>query len=195
MKRLFDLIFAASGAFLLSPFLLAAAICIKLDSPGPALFRQVRVGKDGKTFRLAKFRTMHVGAEKMGPQITVGEDPRITRLGAVLRKTKIDEFPQLLNVIRGEMSLVGPRPEVPKYVDLYSEEQRKVLRLVPGITDPASIAYRRESELLEQARDPLQTYVEEIMPDKIRINLDYASSANVWTDFRVILRTLSRLLS
>ena len=195
MKRTFDLIFAIPGALILSPFLLAAALFVKMDSPGPALFRQVRVGKDGRLFQLAKFRTMHVDAEKMGPQITVGRDPRITRVGAILRKTKIDEFPQLINVIRGEMSLVGPRPEVPKYVDLYSKEQRQVLSLMPGITDPASIQYRHESEVLEASDDPLKTYVEEIMPDKIQINLEYASESNVITDFIIVIKTLTALFS
>lgn len=142
-----------------------------------------------------KFRTMVVDAEKKGNLLTVGGDPRITKSGRLLRKFKLDELPQLINVIKGEMSLVGPRPEVEKYVNLYTNEQREVLNLYPGITDPASIEYVNESELLAQSSDPEKLYVEKIMPEKIRINLEYARKASWWTDFLVIVKTLARIIS
>ena len=192
-KRLFDLFFCIPGVILLGHFFLVIAWFIRLDSPGPAFFRQVRIGRNGKRFRLLKFRTMRVDAEKTGPPLTAGKDPRITRVGAILRKTKIDELPQLFNILSGDMSLVGPRPEVPDYVALYSSSHRRVLDLIPGITDLASIKYRNESELLAQSTDPVKTYVDEIMPEKIRINLSYASKATVWGDFLIILKTLGTL--
>lgn len=166
---------------------------IKLDDKGPVFFRQERVGYKGRPFRIWKFRTMVVDAEKIGKPLTVGRDPRITRVGYWLRKFKLDELPQLFNVLVGEMSLVGPRPEVPKYVALYTPEQRKVLDLVPGITDPASIKYRDESEILGRSPDPDRTYLEEIMPEKIRLNLEYAAHATVWSDFIIVLKTLFRV--
>jgi lipopolysaccharide/colanic/teichoic acid biosynthesis glycosyltransferase len=193
-KRLFDLLCTIPGFLLLSPFFYLAALAIKVDSPGPVFFRQVRVGQKGRYFRLIKFRTMVVNAEKMGPQITVGRDPRITGLGRLLRKVKVDELPQLFNVLAGDMSLVGPRPEVPRYVSLYSQPQKRVLELMPGITDPASIKYRHESEILAQSPDPEMTYVEAIMPEKIQINLAYAVEATVFSDFKVVMKTLQRLI-
>lgn len=193
-KRLFDLLFSIPGFLLLSPFFYLAALAIKLDSPGPVFFRQVRVGQKGQYFRLIKFRTMAVNAEKMGPQITVGRDPRITRLGRLLRKAKVDELPQLFNVLAGDMSLVGPRPEVPSYVGLYSQPQKRVLELMPGITDPASIKYRHESEILAESPAPEKTYIEVIMPEKININLAYGLEATVFSDFKVVLKTLQRLI-
>lgn len=189
-KRAFDLFWALLGLALLSPVLLAVAAAVKLEDGGPVFFRQVRVGQGGRLFRIWKFRTMGVDAERRGAAITVGEDPRITKVGRRLRDLKLDELPQLLNVAAGEMSLVGPRPEVPKYVDHYTEAQRAILDLRPGITDLASIKYRRESELLARAEDPEATYLREIVPDKIRINLAYAAQAGLWSDFRVILATL-----
>ena len=190
MKRTFDMIWATVGLLLLWPLFLFVGLLIKLEDGGSIFFRQRRVGRHGHTFRMWKFRTMLVDAELKGSALTVGRDPRITRVGHWLRATKIDELPQLLNVWTGEMSLVGPRPEVQKYVDLYSVGQRQVLGLRPGITDLASVKYRRESDLLAASSDPDRTYVEEIMPEKIRINLEYAAQASAWKDFRVILLTL-----
>ena len=190
VKRTFDMIWATVGLLLLWPLFLFVGLLIKLEDGGSIFFRQRRVGRHGHTFRMWKFRTMLVDAELKGSALTVGRDPRITRVGHWLRATKIDELPQLLNVWTGEMSLVGPRPEVQKYVDLYSVGQRQVLGLRPGITDLASVKYRRESDLLAASSDPDRTYVEEIMPEKIRINLEYAAQASAWKDFRVILLTL-----
>lgn len=196
-KRIFDLIFTVPGLIVLLPFFIIIAVWVKMDSIGPVFYRQERVGRSGKLFRIYKFRTMVVDAHKTGRAITVGEDPRITRSGAVLRKYKLDELPQLINVVKGQMSLVGPRPEVPHYVNMYTPEQRAVLEIMPGITDPASIKYRNENELLAAATDaegmavdPEYIYVHEIMPDKIKINLDYAARANVFSDFEIIIRTI-----
>jgi lipopolysaccharide/colanic/teichoic acid biosynthesis glycosyltransferase len=196
-KRIFDLIFTVPGLIVLLPFFIIIAVWVKMDSIGPVFYRQERVGRSGKLFRIYKFRTMVVDADKTGRAITVGEDPRITRSGAVLRKYKLDELPQLINVVKGQMSLVGPRPEVPHYVNMYTPEQRAVLELMPGITDPASIKYRNENELLAAATDadgievdPEYIYVHEIMPDKIKINLEYAAKANVVSDFGIIIRTI-----
>ena len=192
-KRVFDLFFAIIGLLVLSPFLVVVAIVVRLSSPGPALFRSRRAGRFGKEFFLLKFRTMTKDAPQSGPAITIGKDHRITRLGGILRRTKIDELPQLLNVIKGEMSLVGPRPEVPEYVRFYTPEQRAVLDLVPGMTDPASIKYALENDLLAKSSNPHSDYVNGIMPDKIRMNLEYAARANLWTDTRVILTTFARI--
>jgi lipopolysaccharide/colanic/teichoic acid biosynthesis glycosyltransferase len=196
-KRIFDLIFTVPGLIVLLPFFVLIALWIKLDSKGPVLYRQERVGRHGKTFGIYKFRTMVENADKIGGAITIGNDPRITKVGRFLRKYKIDELPQLINVLKGEMSLVGPRPEVIKYVNIYTSEQREVLNLIPGITDPASIKYRNENILLAASRDtyeasydPEQVYIQEIMPDKIRINLEYASRATVLTDFKVVIKTI-----
>ncbi|MDH7578545.1 MAG: sugar transferase [Bacillota bacterium] len=192
-KRAFDLFWATLGLLMLSPLFVVIAVLIKLEDKGPVFFRQERVGYRGKSFRIWKFRTMVIDAEKCGGQLTVGRDPRITRVGYWLRKTKLDELPQLINVLLGEMSLVGPRPEVPLYVSLYTPEQRRVLDLVPGITDPASITYRNESEVLARSGYPEQKYIEEIMPEKIRINLNYAAKATVWSDIWVIIQTIFSL--
>lgn len=192
-KRAFDLFWAVLGMLFLWPLFLVIALLIKLEDGGPVFFRQERVGYLGKLFQIWKFRTMVVNAERFGGQLTVGEDRRITRVGHWLRDLKLDEFPQLFNVLRGEMSFVGPRPEVLKYVEIYTTEQRRVLELVPGITDMASIKYRRESELLAQATDPERVYITRIMPDKIALNLAYAAQANVWRDLMVILKTLGSL--
>lgn len=175
MKRLFDIIASGCGLLVLSPVLILVAIWIKLDSKGPVFFRQVRVGRYGKDFRIFKFRSMRVGSDK-GSQITVGgHDSRITRSGYFIRKTKIDELPQLINVFMGDMSLVGPRPEVRHYVDMWTPEQMHVLDVRPGITDPASIRYRNENELLEKAEDPEKKYIEVIMQDKIKLYLEYVA--------------------
>ncbi len=196
-KRIFDLIFTVPGLIVLLPFFVLIALWIKLDSKGPVFYRQERVGRYGETFKIYKFRTMVKNADKIGGAITIGDDPRITKSGKFLRKYKIDELPQLINVLKGEMSLVGPRPEVIKYVNLYTSEQKEVLNLMPGITDPASIKYRNENILLAASRDtyeasydPEQVYIQEIMPDKIRINLEYASRATIFTDFKVIVKTI-----
>ncbi|MBC7363280.1 MAG: sugar transferase [Candidatus Aminicenantes bacterium] len=194
-KRAFDFIFSTLGLVFLFPFFLIIALMIKIEDGGPVLFIQKRVGYKGRPFFMYKFRTMVVDAEKKGNLLTVGGDPRITKSGRLLRKFKLDELPQLINVIKGEMSLVGPRPEVEKYVNLYTNEQREVLNLYPGITDPASIEYVNESELLAQSSDPEKLYVEKIMPEKIRINLEYARKASWWTDFLVIVKTLARIIS
>jgi len=194
-KRAFDFIFSTLGLVFLFPFFLIIALMIKIDDGGPVLFIQKRVGYKGRPFFMYKFRTMVVDAEKKGNLLTVGGDPRITKSGRLLRKFKLDELPQLINVLKGEMSLVGPRPEVEKYVNLYTNEQRKVLNLYPGITDPASIEYVNESELLAQSSDPEKLYVEKIMPEKIVLNLEYARQASWWTDFLVIIKTLARIIS
>jgi lipopolysaccharide/colanic/teichoic acid biosynthesis glycosyltransferase len=193
LKRLFDLVCAGVGLVVLWPFLVVIGILIKLDDGGPAFFRQERIGHQGRPFLMWKFRTMKVNADKVGGPLTVGADPRVTRIGQWLRKLKLDELPQLLNVVAGDMSLVGPRPEVARYVDLYTVEQRKVLELLPGITDPASVKYRNESELLGQSDAPEHLYVQEIMPEKIRINLEYARRATLLSDIMVILSTFVKV--
>ena len=191
-KRLFDIVCAGLGLLLLAPLLLVLAVWIKLDSPGPVLFRQQRVGRHGKPFLIHKFRTMQVKNE--GSQITVGADPRVTRAGLLLRRTKLDELPQLWDVLRGAMSLVGPRPEVPRYVALYPTELRElVLSVRPGITDPASLRFRNESELLAKAADPEREYVEVVMPAKLRAAADYVREATLASDLRLMWRTLATI--
>ena len=193
-KRLFDLLCAVLGLGLLSPLLLLIALWIKLDSPGPVMFRQERVGRYGRPFFIHKFRTMRVDAPALGPQITIGADPRITRSGRWLRASKLDELPQLWDVLRGEMSLVGPRPEVPRYVALYPAELRElVLSVRPGITDPASLSFRHESELLAAAADPEREYVEVVMPAKLRLSAGYVRGAGLLSDLKLILATLGAL--
>jgi lipopolysaccharide/colanic/teichoic acid biosynthesis glycosyltransferase len=192
-KRTLDLVGAGAGVVLLSPVFLVVALLVKAEGGGPVFFRQERVGYRGRPFRIWKFRTMVPGAEARGLPLTVGRDVRVTRLGAWLRRLKLDELPQLFNVLVGDMTLVGPRPEVPRYVASYGLEQRRVLELVPGVTDEASLRYLDESAMLAAAADPEQMYVSEIIPEKIRLNLAYAAHATVWTDLRVILSTLRRL--
>jgi lipopolysaccharide/colanic/teichoic acid biosynthesis glycosyltransferase len=193
-KRLFDILCAGLGLLLLSPLLLVVAAWVKLDSRGPVMFRQERVGRFGRSFRIHKFRTMRVDAPTLGPQITVGDDARITRSGRWLRASKVDELPQLWDVLRGAMSLVGPRPEVPRYVALYPAELRAlVLSVRPGITDPASLSFRNESELLAQAEDPEREYVEVVMPMKLRLAADYVRNASLGGDIRLILATLGAI--
>jgi lipopolysaccharide/colanic/teichoic acid biosynthesis glycosyltransferase len=193
-KRLLDVLVAAGGLLVLAPLFAVVALAIWAADRGPVFYVQERIGLGGRTFGLWKFRSMRVGADRQGPLVTVGGDPRVTRIGLWLRRFKIDELPQLLNVLRKEMSLVGPRPEVPRYVALYSPEQRAVLNLVPGITDPASVEFSREEEILRRAEDPERHYVEVVMPYKIELNLEYAKRATVWTDFGLILRTLRVIL-
>jgi len=192
-KRCLDLILTILGLLVIWPVLFVVALLIKLRDAGPVFFRQERVGRGGRLFRIWKFRTMVVDAEKRGASLTVGQDPRITRMGHWLRKSKLDELPQLFNVLCGEMSLVGPRPEVPRYVAMYTPEQRQVLALTPGITDLASIKYRNESDLLAHADDAERVYIEEVMPEKIAINLEYAKHSHIGSDCAVILNTLSKL--
>ncbi len=190
-KRLFDLFWTVPGLIILSPLFLAVAVWIKIDSPGPVFFRQVRVGRFEKSFLIYKFRTMVTDAERKGLPLTTGKDPRITRAGEFLRRTKIDELPQLINVVKGDMSLVGPRPEVPKYVACYPEEAKsKIFTLQPGITDYAAIEFRNENELLERSKNPEKTYIEEILPEKLKLYLKYADERSLWVDFKLILDTI-----
>lgn len=193
MKRLFDIISCTIAAIVLLPFELVIALCIVCGSKGGVFYKQIRVGKDNKDFKLLKFRTMRPNADKQGLLITVGEDQRITKIGHFLRKYKIDELPQLLNIIKGDMSVVGPRPEVRRYVDLYDERQRRVLTVRPGLTDYASIEYISESELLAQSSDPEKTYIEEIMPAKLELNLKYIERQSVGEDIKLIFRTLGKI--
>ena len=193
-KRLFDVLAAAGGLLLLAPALLAIALWIRLDSPGPALFRQRRVGRHGRHFDIYKFRTMAARPDE-GRQLTVGLDPRITRAGRFLRRTKLDELPQLLNVLEGTMSLVGPRPEVPRYVDRYPPAVRRtVLSVAPGITDLAAILYKDESDILGRAQDPERAYVETILPVKLEYYQRYVRERSFWLDLRIIFRTLAAIL-
>ena len=194
-KRLFDLFFTLPGLMLLSPLFVIIAIWIKIDSPGPIFFRQERVGKHGKLFRIFKFRTMCVNAEMKGRQITVGVDPRITNSGLLLRKYKLDELPQLLNVLIGNMSLVGPRPEVPRYINLYPNDVRdKVLSVNPGITDYTSIEFKDENHILGLSNDPDKTYIEEILPIKQTYYLRYINERSMLIDFVIILRTIKAIV-
>jgi lipopolysaccharide/colanic/teichoic acid biosynthesis glycosyltransferase len=189
LKRAFDATAAALGLVVLSPVLLLAAAAIRLTSPGPVLFRQERVGRDFRPFRICKFRTMRVGPPP-AVQVTAGDDPRITPVGRVLRRFKVDELPQLLNVLRGEMSLVGPRPEVPKYVQMFAKEYAAILRVRPGITDPASLLFRDEAALLGRSPDPERTYIEEVLPQKLRLAAEYVAGASFTGDLGLIFRTL-----
>ncbi len=195
MKRIFDVTASGLGLLLLSPLFLIVAIWIRLDSPGPVFYRQTRVGRYNKDFRLLKFRSMRIGSDKKGLITVGGRDPRVTRSGYWIRKYKLDELPQLINVFKGDMSLVGPRPEVRKYVDLYTPEQLHVLDVRPGITDMASIRYRNENELLEQAADPEQFYRDTVMQDKLRINLKYVSDHSFFKDIKIILMTFKAVVT
>lgn len=193
-KRIFDLLFAFVGVIVLLPLFLAIAVWIKLDSPGPVFFRQTRIGQFGREFTIYKFRTMVANAEALGKQITATDDQRITRSGKFIRRYKLDELPQLFNVFKGEMSLVGPRPEVPKYVALYMPEQRLVLEVSPGITDLASLKFRNESDLLAGVPNPEELYIQEIMPQKLELNLKYIAQASLRFDLLIILKTLWQVL-
>lgn len=195
MKRIFDVTASGLGLLLLSPLFLIVAIWIRLDSPGPVFYRQTRVGRYNKDFRLFKFRSMRIGSDKKGLITVGGRDPRVTRSGYWIRKYKLDELPQLINVFKGDMSLVGPRPEVRKYVDLYTPEQLHVLDVRPGITDMASIRYRNENEMLEQAADPEQFYRDTVMQDKLRINLEYVSDHSFFKDIKIILMTFKAVVT
>lgn len=192
--RLLDIVLSLLGLFFLLPIFVILAVWIKFDSQGSIFFRQIRVGKDGRDFRIYKFRTMIVNAEKMGI-ITIGErDPRITNSGYFLRKYKLDELPQLINVLKGEMSFVGPRPEVRKYVEMYNQEQLKILTVKPGITDYASIEYINEDEILGKSFNPEKTYIEEIMPQKIKYNMKYINNKTVIEYFKIIFLTIIKII-
>lgn len=190
MKRALDVALATVGLVVTSPIVLVAAIAVKLDSPGPALYNGVRVGRDGRTFQIHKLRTMRMSA---GPSVTAGDDLRITRTGRFLRRTKLDELPQLFNVLKGDMSLVGPRPEDPKYVAMYTPEQRRVLAVRPGITGPAVLAYINEEELL-RGEDVESAYVTRVMPAKLELDLKYVADASLGGDLRILGRTVARVL-
>lgn len=193
MIRFFDILFSAIGLILLSPLFVLLAICIKLDSKGTVFYRQTRVGQNSIDFRIYKFRSMCSGADKKS-LITIGQkDARVTRVGSFIRKYKLDELPQLINVFIGDMSLVGPRPEVRKYVGLYTEEQKKVLSVRPGITDYASIEYVDENTLLGQSQNPEKTYIEQVMPDKIRYNMKYINHQTVGEYFKIIFLTIYKI--
>lgn len=194
MIRLCDIVFSAIGLLLLSPLFLIVYILIRCESKGGGFYCQQRVGKDGRLFGLYKFRSMRTGSDKKGLITVGGHDSRITRMGYFIRKYKIDELPQLWNVLKGDMSLVGPRPEVKKYVDLYTEEQRRVLSVRPGITDYASIEYVDENEILGKADDPDRVYVEEIMPAKIKLNMRYIENRNLNEYFKIIGLTFINIL-
>lgn len=195
LKRVMDLFFSFFGLVILSPVFLVIAIWIKIDSKGPVFYRQVRVGKNMEPFKIFKFRTMVHDPHDKGLQLTTSDDKRITRSGRFLRKTKLDELPQLINVLTGEMSLVGPRPEVPKYVGYYPEDVRKiVLSVPPGITDRASLEYKNENELLNLSNDPEQTYINEILPIKLRYYLEYVKNRSLLMDIKIILDTLKELI-
>ena len=195
MKRLFDIIASGCGLLVLSPVFLIMAIWIRLDSKGPIFYRQGRVGRYNKDFRIFKFRSMRVGADK-GSLITIGgRDPRITRSGYFIRKYKLDEFPQLINVFIGDMSLVGPRPEVRYYVNYWTPEQMNVLDVRPGITDPASIKFRNENELMGKAEDPEDYYINVIMQEKIKLYLEYVQNVSFWYDIKLIFQTFKAIIT
>ena len=195
MKRLFDILASGCGLLVLSPVFIIVAIWIKLDSQGPVFYRQTRVGRYNKDFRIFKFRSMRVGSDK-GSLVTIGgRDPRVTRSGYFIRKFKIDELPQLINVFTGDMSLVGPRPEVRHYVNYWTPDQMRVLDVRPGITDPASIRFRNENELLEKAQDPERYYIDVIMQEKIKLYLEYVEKSSFWYDIKLIFQTFKVIIT
>lgn len=188
-KRIFDLLSALIVIIVFSPLLILLSVWIAFDSKGGVFYKQERVGKNGKLFNLLKFRSMRPNADRAG-QLTVGDDNRVTKVGRFIRKYKLDELPQLFNIVKGEMSVVGPRPEVPKYVDMYSEEQKKVLLALPGLTDFASIEYLDEQKILGAADNPQKIYIEEVMPAKLELNLKYIKERNFWLDIGLIFKTI-----
>ncbi len=190
MKRLFDIVFSLLGLIVLFLILLVLAILIKREDGGPVFYRGVRVGRDGKLFRIFKLRTMAIDAEEIGPSSTPEDDPRIMRIGSLLRKYKLDELPQLINVLKGDMSLVGPRPQVQWAVDLYTPEERQILNVRPGITDFASLRFENESEILKGSTDPDKDYMEKIHPQKMRLSLQYVKARSFWGDIKIILQTI-----
>lgn len=194
MKRIFDITASFIGLIIVSPFFILIAIAIITESKGGIFYKQVRVGKNNSDFKLIKFRTMRPNSDKLGLLTVGGRDPRVTRVGYYLRKYKLDELPQLLNVFLGDMSLVGPRPEVRKYVELYNQEQKKVLMVKPGITDYASILYSNENELLAKSENPETLYIKEIMPHKLKLNMEYINNPGLITDFKIILKTVAKIV-
>jgi len=195
LKRAFDIVVALVGLVFFSPLMLIVAVFIKLTSPGPVFYRAPRVGKGGRAFRMYKFRTMVADADKIGPALTVDKDPRITRIGARLRRSRLDEIPQLINVLRGEMSMVGPRPEAPYYVEKYSPEQRKVLMVKPGMTGPAQIAFRHEEEMLSNAETLEDEYMNGILPPKLAMDLQYIEQQSLSLDLKILFQTAWVLLA
>lgn len=193
-KRVFDILASVVGLIVLAPLVAVIAVLIRLDSPGPVLYRGIRVGRHGRPFAMLKFRTMVTDAEKIGGPSTADDDPRVTHVGRVLRKTKLDEVPQLINVLRGEMSIVGPRPEVPQYVALFTEEEQSILSVRPGMTDWASIWNSDEGARLAASPDPERTYLREIRPEKIRLQLQYVRQRSFWIDLKIIAQTAAVLL-
>lgn len=193
MIRLFDILFSLLALIVLSPVFLMIILFIKLGSKGPAFYKQARIGLHGKEFTLLKFRSMHINADKLGLLTVGGRDPRITSAGYFIRKYKLDELPQLWNVLIGDMSIVGPRPEVKKYVDLYTPQQREILNVRPGITDIASIMFKNENEILDKQADPESYYIQHIMPEKIRLNYIYIQRPNIINYFRIILLTAKNI--
>jgi lipopolysaccharide/colanic/teichoic acid biosynthesis glycosyltransferase len=195
LKRVFDILCSSAGLVLLFPLLVLIGLLVKVDSRGPVLFRQERVGRGGKSFRIYKFRTMHSGSSGRGSQLTVGDDPRITRVGRTLRHYKLDELPQLLNVLVGDMSLVGPRPEVPRYVQLWDDDTKSiVLSVRPGLTDLASIEFRNEGVLLAASDNPEERYIREVAPAKNKLAMRYVEKQNLWLDITIICKTLAAIL-
>ena len=195
MKRLFDILSSGIGLVVLSPLFAVLAIWVKADSRGPVFYRQVRVGRGNKDFRLYKFRSMRPDSDKLGLITVGGHDPRVTRSGYYIRKYKLDELPQLINVFVGDMSIVGPRPEVRKYVDMYTPGQMRVLSVRPGITSLASIRYRNENEILAASDDPDRCYIEQVMPDKLAIDLEYVDRATLWNDICLIFSTFKEIIT
>lgn len=195
LKRSFDIFFSFFGLIILSPLFLLIFVLVKTDTKGPVIYKQTRVGKNGKDFAVLKFRSMKQDSESKGLLTVGGKDPRITKTGYFIRKYKLDELPQLINVLKGDMSFVGPRPEVRKYVLLYDEVQKKVLDVNPGITDVASIKYRNENEMLEGSDDPESFYIKEIMPVKLKMNLEYINDRSFFKDIKVILNTLKTVFT
>jgi len=195
MKRLFDIVFSTIGLLFLLPFFIIISLLIVIDSKGGVLYKQIRVGKNNEDFLLYKFRSMYSEADKKGLLTVGGKDPRITKIGYFIRKYKVDELLQLVNVLKGDMSLVGPRPEVRKYVNLYSSEQNRVLEVKPGITDVASLEFFNENDILAKAKDPEKTYINEIMPKKLKLNLVYIKEHNLLYDFKLILKTIGKIFS
>jgi len=194
-RRAFDFLAAAVGLLLVSPVMLLAAVLIKCGSAGPVFFRQERIGRDFRPFYILKFRTMVQDASRLGGQITFGDDPRITWIGRILRKTKIDELPQLINVLKGEMSFVGPRPEVPRYVEMFHDDYAIILQVRPGITDLASLKYRDEAAVLGQAENPEEEYVKHVLPEKIRFAKEYVNKASLLLDLKIIFQTILKLIT
>lgn len=193
-KRFFDLLVSTAVLLVLSPFLILLAIAVKLDSPGPVFYRQVRVGRYNRDFKIYKFRTMVQNADQIGPAVTVGGDSRVTRVGRLIRRCRLDEFSQLLNVLDGSMSLVGPRPEIRRYVDAYSQEGMATLLVRPGITAPSSIAFKDEDRILVSSGDPDQIYIEKILPPKTRLNLEYLRKVGIFYDIKILFQTVAAVL-